>query len=60
MLPQVGTLTSDKGLVIPTISQNQLSATICQWFGISEADVEATLFPNLTNSPIKYLNLLSS
>jgi len=51
---------SDKGRIIPTTSQDQLNATICQWFGVPTADIEATLFPNLTNFPTKYLNLFSS
>ena len=51
---------SNKGRIIPTTSQDQLNATICQWFGVPTADIEATLFPNLTNFPTKYLDLFSS
>lgn len=51
---------SDKGRIIPTTSQDQLNATICQWFGVPTTDIETTLFPNLTNFSTKYLNLFAS
>jgi uncharacterized protein (DUF1501 family) len=51
---------SDKGRIIPTTSQDQLNATICQWFGVPTTDIETTLFPNLTNFSAKYLNLFAS
>ena len=51
---------SDKGRIIPTTSQDQLNATICQWSGVPTTDIETTLFPNLTNFSTKYLNLFAS
>ena len=51
---------SDKGRIIPTTSQDQLNAAICQWFGVPTTDIETTLFPNLTNFSTKYLNLFAS
>ena len=51
---------SDKGRIIPTTSQDQLNATICQWFGVPTTSIETTLFPNLTNFSTKYLNLFAS
>lgn len=38
----------EQGRLIPTISQDQVNASICDWFGVPEAQV-AQLFPNLTN-----------
>ena len=44
-----GDYSRNKGRIIPTTSQDQLSASICQWFGVPTTDIETTLFPNLTN-----------
>ena len=37
-----------KGLIIPSIAQEQLNASLCQWFGV-DAGLMQTVFPNLTN-----------
>ena len=55
-----GDYSRNKGRIIPTTSQDQLSASICQWFGVPTTDIETTLFPNLTNFSTKYLNLFAS
>lgn len=39
---------SNKGRIIPTIAQDQLNATICQWFGVDQSLI-STLFPNVSN-----------
>ncbi len=39
---------SSKGRIIPTISQDQLNATLCNWFGVDEA-LMPVVFPNLQN-----------
>ncbi|MEE9302510.1 MAG: DUF1501 domain-containing protein [Thiotrichaceae bacterium] len=39
---------SSKGRIIPTTSQDQLNATLCNWFGVDEA-LMPTVFPNLQN-----------
>ena len=39
---------SDKGRIIPTISQDQVNASICKWFGVDEAQIPK-IFPNLSN-----------
>ena len=39
---------SDKGRIIPTTSQDQVSATICKWFGVNESQIPQ-IFPNLSN-----------
>jgi uncharacterized protein (DUF1501 family) len=39
---------SDKGRMIPTTSQDQINASICEWFGVEESLI-STIFPNLSN-----------
>jgi uncharacterized protein (DUF1501 family) len=39
---------SDKGRIIPTTSQDQINATICDWFGVDKSLI-STIFPNLSN-----------
>ncbi|MEM9386423.1 MAG: DUF1501 domain-containing protein [Pseudomonadota bacterium] len=39
---------SDKGRVIPTLANDQLTATAADWFGVEGADLQA-LLPNLGN-----------
>ena len=39
---------SAKGRIIPTTAQDQLNATLCQWFGVDDA-LMPTIFPNLSN-----------
>jgi len=39
---------SSKGRIIPTTSQDQLNATLCNWFGV-DADLMPAVFPNLQN-----------
>ena len=39
---------SDKGLIIPTQAQDQLNASICEWFGVEESLI-STIFPNASN-----------
>lgn len=39
---------SDKGRIIPSLSQDQLNATLCRWFGVDN-DLTQVLFPNLRN-----------
>ncbi len=39
---------SSKGRIIPTTSQDQLNATLCNWFGVDEA-LMPVVFPNLQN-----------
>lgn len=38
----------DKGRIIPTTSQDQLNATLCNWFGVDESALRS-IFPNLEN-----------
>jgi uncharacterized protein (DUF1501 family) len=38
----------DKGRMIPTTGQDQVNASICEWFGVEESFI-SELFPNLTN-----------
>ncbi len=40
--------TSTKGRLIPTIAVDQYLATICNWFGLADADM-TSIFPNLVN-----------
>ncbi len=40
--------TSSKGRLIPTIAVDQYLATLCSWFGLSDADMPG-IFPNLAN-----------
>lgn len=39
---------SDKGRIIPSTAQDQLNASICDWFGVDET-LMRNLFPNLPN-----------
>jgi len=39
---------SNKGRIIPTTAQDQLNATICEWFGVDESLI-STIFPNIEN-----------
>ncbi|GAA0407701.1 DUF1501 domain-containing protein [Cocleimonas flava] len=39
---------SDKGRIIPTTSQDQVNASICQWFGLEESLIPE-IFPNVSN-----------
>ena len=39
---------SNKGRIIPTLAQDQLNATICDWFGVDESLI-STIFPNVSN-----------
>jgi uncharacterized protein (DUF1501 family) len=39
---------SSKGRIIPTTSQDQLNATLCNWFGVDQT-LMSTVFPNLQN-----------
>ncbi len=39
---------SDKGRIIPTTSQDQVNASICQWFGVDGALIPQ-IFPNVSN-----------
>ena len=39
---------SDRGRFIPTLAQDQLSATLSSWFGVSD-QLMPTIFPNLAN-----------
>jgi len=50
---------SDKGRIIPTTSQDQLNASICQWFGVAKEEIEDNIFPNLAHfaADSKYLDL---
>jgi uncharacterized protein (DUF1501 family) len=38
----------DKGRIIPKLSQDQLNASICEWFGVEQSKI-AEIFPNLSN-----------
>lgn len=38
----------DKGRIIPTTSQDQLNATLCNWFGV-DSSILREIFPNLDN-----------
>lgn len=39
---------SDAGRIIPSIAQDQLSGSLCRWFGVDDA-LMPTIFPNLAN-----------
>ena len=39
---------SNKGRIIPTTAQDQLNATICEWFGVDQSLI-STIFPNVSN-----------
>ena len=39
---------SDKGRMIPTTSQDQINASICEWFGVEQSLI-SEIFPNLAN-----------
>lgn len=39
---------SNRGRIIPSIAHEQLNATLCNWFGVAEADI-SRIFPNLAN-----------
>lgn len=39
---------SRKGRIIPTTAQDQLNATICEWFGVDD-NLISTIFPNISN-----------
>jgi uncharacterized protein (DUF1501 family) len=39
---------SDKGRIIPSIAQEQISGSIAKWFGVSDSDMPS-IFPNLGN-----------
>ena len=39
---------SNKGRMIPTLAQDQLNASICEWFGVEQSKI-ADIFPNLSN-----------
>ncbi len=39
---------SNKGRIIPTQAQDQLNASICEWFGVEESLI-STIFPNVSN-----------
>lgn len=38
----------NKGRIIPTTSQDQINATICDWFGVDQSLI-TNIFPNLSN-----------
>ena len=38
----------DKGRIIPKLAQDQLNATLCDWFGVDES-LMASVFPNVRN-----------
>ena len=38
----------NKGRIIPTQAQDQLNASICEWFGVEESLI-STIFPNVSN-----------
>ena len=38
----------DKGRMIPTIAQDQINATVCNWFGVDQSLI-SSIFPNLSN-----------
>ncbi|MEE9326125.1 MAG: DUF1501 domain-containing protein [Cocleimonas sp.] len=40
--------TNNRGRIIPTIAQDQLNATICNWFGVDKPSI-ASIFPNAMN-----------
>lgn len=39
---------SDNGRIIPTLSQDQVNASICEWFGVEESLI-SSIFPNVSN-----------
>jgi uncharacterized protein (DUF1501 family) len=39
---------NNKGRIIPSTAQDQLNASLCQWFGVDQA-LMPTIFPNLAN-----------
>jgi hypothetical protein len=39
---------SDQGRIIPSTAQDQLNATLCNWFGIDDATM-SEIFPNIEN-----------
>lgn len=39
---------SSKGRIIPTTAQDQLNASICEWFGVDQTLI-SSLFPNVSN-----------
>jgi uncharacterized protein (DUF1501 family) len=45
------------GRMTPTTSTDQYGATLARWFGVADADLP-TLFPNLSNFPVKNLGFL--
>ena len=38
----------EKGTIIPTLAQEQVNASICEWFGVEESLI-STIFPNVSN-----------
>jgi len=39
---------STKGRLIPTLAQDQLNASICEWFGVNQSLI-SSIFPNVSN-----------
>jgi uncharacterized protein (DUF1501 family) len=47
-----------RGLWLPSLSLDQYAATLASWFGVSDAALTASVFPNLANFPVKKLSFL--
>jgi uncharacterized protein (DUF1501 family) len=48
----------DRGNWIPTTSLDQYAATLGGWFGVSDDDLKARIFPNLVNFPATRLGFM--
>lgn len=52
-----GASDTGRGALLPTTSTDQVAATLAQWFGVSNADLD-TVFPNLRNFSTRNLGFV--